>query len=100
MPLYILSDVIDVGMDEEYIAYFAAHPFPRLMDPIESIMEEDEDRGGGRWRRWRRGVARRMVRGRGGPRDGGEMATGVELAWARQGDRPLRPPIGRGGQLL
>lgn len=74
------ADVVDVGTDEEYDAYFAAHLVPRLTDPDEPMVaeddddEDDKDKGGGRWRRQRRGVARRVVRGRSGQRDARERA--------------------------
>lgn len=46
----IFLDVIDAAMDDEYVGYFVAHPFPRLIDleePIPTSDEDDDDEDGG-----------------------------------------------------
>lgn len=75
MPWDIWVDVEDIGMDVEYSAYWAEHPFPQVPDlgePIEGDGGDGDDsgdgRGKGRRQRWG-AIAERRVAHR---RDGGE----------------------------
>lgn len=79
LPWDMWPEVEDAGMDAEYAAYWAEHPFLRLTDPGELLEgeaggDDDDDGGGdgGRGRRRRRGVVgeRRVAPRREGGQEG------------------------------
>lgn len=93
LPWDMWPEIEDAGMDAEYIAYWAEHPFPRLMDLGELFEgdgggDDDDGADGGRGRRRRRGaVGERRV----APwREGGEE----RQAWVVRGHGglPLQVP--------
>lgn len=98
MPWDMWPEVDDAGMDAEYSAYWAEHPFPRLTDPAEPVDGEgggeDDDGGGdgGRGRRrWRGVVGERRLAPR---REGGQER--AALVVRGRGGLPLQVPAAQG----